>query len=174
VASHLHTPPRLSKDQASVSGTATAMAQPSQATKHQCCHSTSRSPATSSATNVPESCQARARFPCTKAKATGTPAVQPARTTTPTMANSRRRKRGQNASKAGTAVKIPRTFATTEWRRRRPICTEPSHGKTPARHEETNAYADRHYAYTRRNSEASGRGNCGATSSRKTGQRGPS
>jgi len=89
------------------------MAQTSQASKHQCRHSTSCAPATSSATNASESYLARAHFPCMKAKTTGTSAVQPTRTTTPTVANGRRRrgKRGQNATEPGAPAEI--TLALT-------------------------------------------------------------
>jgi len=48
-----------------------------------------------------------------KAKTTGTSAVQPTRTTTPTVANGRRRrgKRGQNATEPGAPAEI--TLALT-------------------------------------------------------------
>jgi len=173
--SHPNTPLRLSKNQAPISATATVMAHPSQATTHHCRYSTSHSPATSMATNAPESCLAGARFPGTKAKATGAPAIQPTGTTTPTMANGHRlrRKRGQNATKAGTPVKITLALAVVQRRRQRYIRAEPSPVETPARHKGTNKRRGSHYAHTGRDSKACGSRDCSGASSRATSERKP-
>jgi len=92
------------------------MAQPSQASKHQCCHSTSLASTTSSATNAPESYPARICLPCMKTKTTGASAVQPTGTTTPTVANGwrRRGKRGQNTTEPVTSAEITLALATTQ------------------------------------------------------------
>jgi len=81
----------------------------------------------------------------------------------------RRSRRKRLSAKAPTKDGATLALTASQRKRRRPLRAEPAHGKTPTRHERTNAYTGRHHAHARRNSKAGGSRNCSGASSRKTG-----